>query len=169
MSGRLILVGRVAGAFGVKGELKVAALTGDPLALVAYSPLLGESGRPVLTLRSGRADKSALIGRADEVQTREQAQTLRGLALYITRDALPEPDEEEFYLADLIGLAAVSPAGEPLGRVKSVHDFGAGDLLEIEPATGAPSWWTPFTKAAAPEVRLVEGLIVIDRPADAPD
>jgi 16S rRNA processing protein RimM len=166
---RLVLVGQVAGAFGVRGEVRVTAFTQSPEALFDYGPLLGASGEAVLTLVSGRAEKGALVARAREVETREQAQALRGLRLYIPRDRLPPPDEDEFYLADLIGLAAVSPAGVALGRVKSVHNFGAGDLLEIEPPDGAATWWAPFTFAVAPEVRIAEGVVIIDRPAETED
>ena len=165
-SGRLILVGRVAGAFGVRGELKITSYTEDPAALLRYGTLLREDGAPALTLTRGRPHKGALVANASDVATREAAEALRGLQLYAPREAFPEPDEDEFYLADLIGLAAVSPAGEALGRVKSVQNFGAGDLLEIAPPEGA-SWWSPFTKAAAPEVRLADGVVVIVRPAEA--
>jgi 16S rRNA processing protein RimM len=160
-------VGQVAGAFGVRGEVRLTAYTADPASLLAYSPLLDDSGAPVLTLLSGRADKGALVARAKEVRTREQAQALRGLRLHIARDRLPEPQDDEFYLADLIGLAALSPGGEALGRIKSVHNFGAGDLLEIEPPAGGATWWAPFTKAVVPDVRLAEGVVVVDRPAEA--
>ncbi len=166
---RLILVGQVAGAFGVRGEVRVTAFTRTPENLLDYSPLLDESGGPALTLLSGRPDKGAIVARAKEVATREEAQALRGLRLYIARDRLPEPDEDEFYLADLIGLAVVSPAGEPLGLVKSVHDFGAGDLLEIEPPGGGATWWAPFTKTVVPQVRIAEGVVVVDRPLDVED
>jgi 16S rRNA processing protein RimM len=166
MSGRLILVGQVAGAFGVRGELRIAAHTADPLSLIAYSPLLGETGAVALTLDGGRSVKGALITRAREVATREEAQALRGLRLYIDRAVLPPPDEDEFYLADLIGLAARGPDGEALGVVKSVADFGAGDLLEIAPAEGAPPWWSPFTREAVPEVNLAEGWVVVVKAAE---
>ena len=162
----LILVAQVSGAFGVKGEIRVTAHTDDPLSLLAYSPLKNADGAPVLTLITGRAIKGALIGRAREVETREQAEVLRGLRLYIDRADLPAPDEDEFYLTDLVGLVARSPDGEALGRVRSVHNFGAGDLLEIEPEDGAASWWAPFTKAVVPQVRIAEGCVVIVRPAE---
>ena len=165
MAPRLILVGQVAGAFGVKGEVRLTTFTADPAAMLTYSPLLDESGNVALSLTTGRPEKDALIVRAREVSTREAAQALRGLRLYILRQQLPPPaDEEEYYLADLIGLSAVSLAGEPLGIVKAVQNFGAGDLLEIDPQSCAPSWWTPFSLAGVPEVRIDEGVVVVDRP-----
>lgn len=166
MAERLILVGRVAGAFGVKGEVRITAYTEDPVALARYRDLRREDGSPGLTLTAGRAHKGALVGRAREIATREEAEALRGLQLYVPREALPAPDEDEFYLADLIGLAAVDPGGVELGRIKSVQNFGAGDLLEIARATG-PTWWLPFTKEAVPEVRIADGVVVAVRPAEA--
>ena len=161
----LILVGRVAGAFGVKGEVRITAYTAEPQALLDYKTLQREDGSPGLTLLSGRPAKGGLVVRAKEVETREQAETLRGLRLYVPREAFPEPDEDEFYVADLVGLEVETAAGEPLGRVKSVQDFGAGDLLEIEPPDGA-SWWLPFTREAVPDVRLAEGKVIAVRPEE---
>ena len=163
---RLILVAQAAGAFGVKGEMRITAFTADPAALLRYRTLTREDGSPGLTLTGGRVAKSALIARAREVETREQAQALRGLRLYIDRASLPEPEEDEYYLADLIGLAVRSPSGEAMGTVKSVNNFGAGDLLEIAPGDGSPTWWAPFTREVVPEVRLEEGMIVVDRPPE---
>jgi 16S rRNA processing protein RimM len=165
LSDRLILVGRVAGAFGVRGEVRITSYTDDPAALARYRELKRADGSPGLTLTGGRAHKGALVARAAEVATREEAEALRGLELYVPRDALPAPDEDEFYLADLIGLKAVAPDGAEVGRIKSVQNFGAGDLLEIEPPTG-PTWWLPFTKEAAPEVRIAEGAVVVVRPEE---
>jgi len=167
MSDRMILVGRVIGAFGVKAELRIVTFTDDPAALLAYRDLRREDGSPALTLTGGRAVTGSVIARAREVATREEAQALRGLALYIPRDTLPATqDEDEFYLADLIGLAVQSPAGEPMGQVKSVQNFGAGDLLEIAPPEG-PTWWLPFTREAVPEVRIAERLVVAVRPPES--
>jgi 16S rRNA processing protein RimM len=163
---RLILVGRVAGAFGVRGEMRITSYTDDPAALVGYGTLQRADGSPALTLTGGRPQKGALVARAREVATREDAEALRGLELFIPRDALPAPDEDEFYLADLIGLAAVSPAGDSLGRIKSVQNFGAGDLLEIAPEAG-PSWWLSFTREAVPQVRIAHGVVVAVRPAES--
>lgn len=164
----LILVARVAGAFGVRGEVRISAYTEDPLSLADYGTLLRQDGSPGLTLTAARVAKGGLVARAREVETREQAEALRGLRLFIPRDRLPDIEEDEFYLADLIGLAVETPAGEPLGTIKSVHDFGAGDLLEIQPPAGA-SWWLPFTREAVPEVRLAERRVVAVRPAEIED
>ena len=165
MPDRLLLVGRVAGAFGVRGELRVTTYTDDPTALLRYRDLQREDGGPALSLTSGRAQSGALIARAKEVADRDQAEALKGLALYVPRSLLPPPDEDEFYLADLIGLRVVAPDGAELGQVKSVQNFGAGDLLEIAPP-GAATWYLPFTKQAVPEVKLAEGVIVAVRPTE---
>jgi 16S rRNA processing protein RimM len=166
VASRLILVGQVAGAFGVKGEVRITAYTEDAKSLLAYGPLLREDGSPALTLTAGRPAKGSLIARAAEVESREAAQGLRGLRLYVPRDALPPAEDECFYITDLIGLAALSPQGESLGRIKGVNDFGAGDLLEIEPPDGGATWWSPFTRAAVPQVRLEEGVVVVVRSAE---
>ena len=166
MGDALILVGRVAGAFGVKGEIRITSFTADPMALVDYKTLLREDGSPGLTLTAGRVAKGGVVARTQEIETREQAEAARGLRLYIPRDLLPDTeDEDEFYVADLVGLDVVSVEGEALGRVKSVHDFGAGDLLEIEPPQG-PSWWLPFTREAVPEVSIAERRVVAVKPEE---
>ena len=116
---RLILVGRVAGAFGVKGEVRLTAYTADPLALFAYRTLLDRSGQPKLTLVSARAAKGDVICRTEEPFTKEEADALRGTQLFVPRSALPPPEEEEYYHADLIGLVARSEDGEAMGRIKA--------------------------------------------------
>lgn len=156
-------MGRVAGAFGVRGDVRITAYTAEPQALIGYRDLKREDGSPALTLTGGRPTKGGVVARAKEVETREQAEALRGLKLYIPRDVLPEPDEDEFYVTDLIGLAVETAEGEALGRVKDVRDFGAGDILEIQPETGA-SWYLPFTRAAVPEVRIAERKVIAVKP-----
>ena len=165
MPENLILVGRVAGAFGVKGEVRISAYTADPMALLGYRELIREDGRPALTLTGGRPARGGIVVRAKEVETREQAEALRGLRLYLPRAALPAPEADEFYVADLVGLTVEAPDGTPLGRIKSVQDFGAGDLLEVQPAEG-PSWWLAFTREAVPEVRIAQGKVIAVRPAE---
>lgn len=163
---RVILVGRVAGAFGVRGEVRVISHTADPAAILSYGPLRAKDGAVALTPLSGRVDAKGVVLRAPEIATREAAEALKGLDLHVPRAALPPAEEDEYYLADLIGLQARSPAGEILGRVKSVNDFGAGDLLEIEPAAGGPTWWTPFTRESVPEVDLPGGAVTLVVPTE---
>ncbi len=165
MADRLLQVARVAGAFGVRGEIRITTFTEDPLALAAYKVLTREDGSPGLTITTARAVKGAVIARALGIDTRDQAEALRGLKLFIAREALPAPDEDEFYHADLIGLSIETTAGEPMGKVKTIQDFGAGDLIEVQPPMGA-SWWLPFTREAVPEVRLAEGKLIAVRPAE---
>lgn len=161
----LLEIARVAGSFGVRGEVRVTAYSDDPLALKRYSPLLRQDGSVALTLTAARLHKGGLVVRAKEVESKEQADLLRGLRLYVPRSALPPPDEDEFYLADLIGLEARAPDGAVLGRVKAVQDFGAGDILEIQPPTGA-SWYLPFTREAAPELHIADGWLLVVRPVE---
>ncbi len=163
---RLILMGRVAGAFGVRGELRITAFSADPLSLLTYGELKGEDGEPVLTLTAGRAAKGGLVARAREVETRDQAEAIRGLRLYIAREDLAPPEEDEFYLADLIGLEARDLAGAVVGKVKTVENFGAGDLVEVAPSAGGPTFWLPFTREVVPDVRIAEGWIAINPPAE---
>ena len=163
---KLVLVAQVGGAFGVRGEIKVTAYTAEPMALMDYGVLLRADGSVGLTLTSARADKKGVVGRAKEVATKEQADALRGLKLFVPRDRLPEPEEDEFYLTDLVGLEARDPADVVLGTVKSVQNFGADDMLEITPSAGGPTWYLPFTREAAPELHIAEGWLRVVRPTE---
>lgn len=163
---RLVLVGRVSGAFGVKGEVRIRAYTAEPLALLDYRDLRRASGEPGLTLLSARAVKDGVIARAAGIDDKDAADALKGLDLYAPRSALPPAGEDEFYLADLIGLEARSPDGVRLGRIAAVHDFGAGDVLEIAPEAGGPTWLVAFTDANAPEVHIEQGWMVLVPPRE---
>ena len=165
MADRLLQVGRVSGAFGVKGEIRITTFTEDPLALKTYRDLKREDGSAGLTLTTVRAVKGAVIVTATGIDTRDQADALKGLKLFVSRNDLPDPDEDEFYLADLVGLAVRDPAGEVLGVIKSVQDFGAGDLLEVQPPVGA-TWWLPFTREAVPAVDIAGGFVTAVRPEE---
>jgi 16S rRNA processing protein RimM len=164
---RLVRIGRVSGAFGVRGEVRIKAYGEDPLALLRYQVMRRADGSPALTLVSGRAAKGELIAAAKELAFKEAADALRGLELYVERAVLPPPDEDEFYLVDLIGLRAETAQGAFLGMVKAVHNFGAGDILEIDQGQDAPALLVPFTREAVPEVRLAEGRLLVDPPATA--
>ena len=166
MTDKLIQVARVAGAFGVKGEVRLSTFTDSPLAVLNYRDLKREDGSHALHLLSGRSFKGGVIARAREIETKEQADRLRGLKLFIDRAILPPPDEDEFYLADLIGTQAYAPDGTLMGKVKAVHDFGAGDLLEIEPAAGRGGWYLPFTRECVPDIDLAAGRLTAVRPPE---
>jgi 16S rRNA processing protein RimM len=163
---RMIQVGRVAGGFGVRGEVRITTFTENPLALKTYRDLKGADGAPALTVKTARAVNGGIIARVAEVETKEQADALRGLSLFVARDSLPAPEEDEFYLADLIGLDARTPEGVSLGRIKAVHDFGAGDIIEIDPGGGKATWYLPFTREAVPEVKVTEGFVTVVRPGE---
>ena len=163
---KLVLVGQVSGGFGVRGEVRVAAYTADPMTLLEHGVLLRADGSTGLTLTSARPDKVGVVGRAKEIATKEEADALRGLKLFVPRDRLPPEDEDEFYLADLLGLEARDPAGVVLGTVKSVQNFGADDMLEIAPAAGGQTWYLPFTKEAAPELHIADGWVLVVRPTE---
>ncbi len=163
---KLVMVGQVSGGFGVRGEVRVAAYTADPMTLLDYGVLLRADGSVGLTLISGRPDKVGLVGRAKEIATKEEADALRGLKLFVPRDRLPEPEEDEFYLTDLIALEVRDPADVVLGTVRSVQNFGADDMLEISPVVDGPTWYLPFTREAAPELHLADGWLLAVPPTE---
>ena len=160
---RLICVGKFAGAFGVRGETRLVSYCANPESITDYGPLITRQGRSFTVRISGKSG-NALRARIDGVRTREHAETLKGIFLFAERDRLPDLESEEFYHADLVGLPVIDPNGAKLGRIKSIFNNGAGDLLEIEPDDGSSAELVPFTRAAVPTVDLEEGKIVIDWP-----
>ena len=162
-SDQLLLVAQIGAAHGVRGEVRITTFTADPMAIGAYKTLVLADGSPGPTLLSVRPAKGAVVARVKGSDDRNGAELLRGMKLFIARTDLPPADEDEFYLADLIGLAVETEAGEALGTIKAVQDFGAGDLLEIQPSHGQ-SWWLPFTREAVPEVRLAERKVIAAPP-----
>ena len=153
-----ICVGAIAGAFGVHGEARIKSFGAEPEAIADYAPLTAEDGRS-FDLKITRAIKDGFAVRLSGVATREQAEALRGTRLYAPRERLPALPDDEFYHADLIGLTVVDTGGAELGRVRAVHDFGAGDVLEV---LGSKEHMIPFTRAAVPTVDLTSGRIVVD-------
>lgn len=158
----LLVIGAIAGAHGVHGEAKVRAF-GEPDMLASYGPFLDETGQTILTPKKARhsGGETVIVTFAEPV-TREQLIAMKGTLLHVPRAALPEPDEDEFYYSDLLGLTVEDLSGQALGQVKAVQDFGAGDLLEISGPEG--SWYLPFTKQAVPNVDLKAGKLVANPP-----
>jgi 16S rRNA processing protein RimM len=160
----LVLVGAIAGAFGVQGEVRLRSFTAEPDAIVDYAPFFHEDGRVALTPTSWRPIKDGIAVIAAEVATREDAMALRNTKLYVPRAALPPAEEDEFYHVDLIGLSVEALDGAPLGKVRSVIP-GPQDLLDIEGTPGAKSsWFLPFTKALVPVVDLAGKRLVAEVP-----
>ncbi len=157
----LVLVAQIGAAHGVQGEFKLLSFMDNPVSVLEHDPLLDETGKPILSLTTAREHKGALLVRAKEAPDRTAAEKLKNLRLYIPRADLPETDEDEYYITDLIGMAVVDTEGQPVGIVANVDNFGAGDLLDIKPADG-PSFYVAFTLANVPEVRLAERVIVVD-------
>ena len=160
-----ICIARIGAAHGVRGAVKLWTFTEDPLAVKTYGPLLTKDGARSFEVATAREAKGHLVATLKGIATREEAERLNGIELYIAREKLPATDENEYYHADLIGLAAVTPTAQPLGRVVAIHNFGAGDIIEIAPAAGA-SIMLPFSNAVVPTVDLASGRVVIELPED---
>lgn len=157
-----ICVGAIAGAFGVKGELRLKSFTAEAADIANYGPLTTEDGSRSFTVTLTRPISGGLGARLSGVQTREDAEALKGVTLWAPRDALPSLPDDEFYHADLIGLEVVDTGGKTLGRVRAIFDHGAGDILEV--VGGKDLLLLPFTRAVVPTVDLTAGRIVADPP-----
>lgn len=163
--GARICVGQIGAAHGVRGEVRLRSFTADPAAIVSYGPLQAEDGR-VLEIESMRPAKDHFVATLAGIADRNAAERLANTKLYVPRDRLPEPDEpDEYYHADLIGLAVVDRAGTSLGTVVAVHNFGAGDLIEVRQAEGKPTQLLPFDALTVPGVDLAAGRLVVQLPA----
>jgi 16S rRNA processing protein RimM len=158
VAGRRILVGEIGRPHGVRGLVKLRSFTADPAAIASYGPLTDAAGsrRFVIELRAEG------LARVEGVADRDAAARLTGTKLYVERERLPAPEEEEFYLADLVGLTAVAVDGAVLGEVRAVEEHGAGSYLVV----GEREVLVPFTRAAVPVVDVAGGKVVVDLPAE---
>ncbi len=165
-SNERVLLGRITGAHGLKGEVKIAAFTAEPEDVAAYGPLTSADGSPAVEIVSLRhAGGGTVIARLRGIADRNEAERLRGTGLYVARALLPPAGADEYYHSDLIGLAAISPEGDALGEIVAVQNFGAGDLLELRPLKGGQTELIPFEAAHVPKVDLEAGRITIIIPA----
>ena len=160
-----VCVARIGAAHGLRGEVRLWTFTEDPMSVTRYGPLSTKDGARQLEVAHARTARDHLVATFTGVTTREDAERLNGIELYTARERLPATDEGEYYHADLIGLAAVDAAGTPLGTVAAIHNFGAGDIIEIAPAHG-PTLMLPFTDAVVPVVDLAGGRVVIEMPGE---
>lgn len=160
----LISVGAIAGAYGVRGEVRVKSYCAVPEDLETYKPLTTEDGSRTFTLSIIRPIKNGFAARITDVATKEDADALRGTVLFAQRDQLPHLPDDEFYYTDLMGLEVYDTGGVLLGTVKTVQNHGADDLLELQLADTSATTFLPFTKTAVPTVDLASGRIVADPP-----
>jgi 16S rRNA processing protein RimM len=163
-----VCVARIGAAHGTRGEVRLWTFTADPMAVADYGPLETQDGSVSFEIESVRPAKTHLVARLKGVSDRTAAEKLVNVDLYVSRERLPPPEADEFYHADLIGLAAFTPDGQRFGTVVAVHDFGAGDLIELRPDGASDTVMLPFTDTTVPEVDIAGGRIVIDPPQDAP-
>jgi 16S rRNA processing protein RimM len=161
--GARICLGQIGAAHGVGGEVRLRSFTSDPAAIAGYGPLETEDGR-IFQIESLRPAKDHFVARLSGIRDRDAARALANTKLYVPRERLPETAEpDEFYHADLIGLAVVDPAGKNLGTVVAIHNFGAGDLIEVQESEGQSTQMLPFDAATVPMVDLATGRIVVAR------
>jgi len=163
-SERRVLLAAVAGAHGVSGRVRLKCFTETPEAVGTYGPLSDESGERVFEVRVTGQTKGGVIAELSGVRKRETAEALKGVALYAPRAALPDlDDEEDYYHADLIGLVVETLDGNRLGLVRAIHDFGAGDVLDVKPSKGGGTM-LPFTREIVQTVDLANGVLRVDLP-----
>ena len=161
-----ICLGIITGVHGIHGEVVIKSYTQDPLDIKSYGPLRDSSFEQEFVIAKARLAKKGVVARIKGVEDRDSAQNLKGTQLLVEHDRLPDPgDEDEFYFTDLIGLRVVLTDGREYGTVTALHNFGAGDLIEIRPVQGKTSEIIPFTKRCVPEIDLAGGQITIDPPA----
>ena len=160
---RPVLLGIVGAPHGIRGEVRVKSYTADPADLGRYGPLTAEDGRrfEVAAIRPAR---DVVVVRFKGLDDRNAAEALNGVKLFVARAVLPPPeDEDEFLHADLVGLRAETEQGEQLGHVSAIHNFGGGDMLELQPARG-PSLLFAFTRVVVPVIDIAGGRVVIAPP-----
>lgn len=158
-----LCVGIIGAPRGVRGEVRIKSFTANPLDIAAYGPVETEDGRK-LTITAVQPVKGMVAARFKGIANRDQAEALKNVRLYIDRALLPEPDDEEWYHADLIGLAVENTDGTRIGTVATVQDFGGGDLLEVALEGHRKTVFVPFTRDVVPVVNVKDGLVVIDPP-----
>ena len=165
--GARVLLGVIAGAHGLHGQVRIRSFTAKPDDVAAYGPLWDAEGAHRFALRITGRSGGALIGSIEGVESRDRAEGLKGTERYVARETLPELAGDEFYHADLVGLKVEYENGATLGIVKTVHDHGAGTYIEVAPGEGRETYMLPFTRAGVPMVDLATGRLVVTLPANA--
>jgi 16S rRNA processing protein RimM len=163
--GDRVLMGEIGAPQGLKGEVRLRSYTQEPAGIAAYGALEDETGR-VIEIETVRVTPKALIARIKGVSTREAAEALTHTKLYLPRGHLPASEADEWYYADLVGLAAVDKAGAKIGTIAALHNFGGGDIIEIVPESGDANLLVPFTSASVTEVDIENKRVVLVLPED---
>jgi 16S rRNA processing protein RimM len=161
-----ICIGAIAGAFGIAGEVRLKSFCSQPEDIASYGPLYSEDGNRQFRVTLIRPVAGGYGARIPGINTREEAEALRGTSLFIDRARLPSLPDDEFYHADLIGLDAVDTGGEVLGKVMAIHNHGAGDIIEISSTRHKSALLLPFTKVIVPNVDLAAGRLIVDLPEE---
>jgi 16S rRNA processing protein RimM len=162
-----ICVARIGAAHGVRGEVKLWSFTEDPAAVAGYGPLETQDGTRRFEIEALRPAKDHFVARIAGIGDRDAAERLRNLELFIPRARLPQIDETDtFYHADLVGLDAMTPDGTQIGTVRALHNFGAGDIIEITPIESGEPVMLPFNEVTVPKIDLEAKQIVIVRPVE---
>jgi 16S rRNA processing protein RimM len=161
-----ICIGAIAGAFGIVGEVRLKSFCSQPEDIASYGPVYTEDGARQFRITLTRPVAGGYGARIAGVNTREEAEALRGTSLFIDRSRLPSLPDDEFYHADLIGLAALDTGGEVLGKVVAIHNHGAGDIIEISSTRHKSALLLPFTKVIVPNVDLAAGRVIVDLPEE---
>lgn len=167
MTADRICIGAIAGAFGITGEVRLKSFCSTPSDIAAYGTLWSEDGLRQFRITLTKPVAGGFGARIADVSTRDEAEALRGVSLFVDREKLPSLPEDEFYHADLIGLAAFDTGGELLGKVTALHNHGAGDIIEISTIRHKSALLLPFTKAIVPNVDVLAGRIIVDLPEDS--
>ena len=167
---RMVVLGYIAAAHGIRGEVLIKSFTGQPADIASYAPITAHNKASGLNrtirIKTCRETSKGLVARVDGINDRNGAEAIKGCELWVSRAALPKPDEGEFYHEDLIGMTAVDASGKAFGRVTAVENYGAGDLLDIEVTGQNSSELVPFTHAHVPDVRLTDGVVVVNWPLE---
>ena len=167
MTDNLILLALIGAAHGIKGEVRVKPF-GEPDMLDQYGKLETLDGNK-FRIKRMRAQKNMLVVKFEGINSRDEAEALNGVELYVDRNKLPQPDEDEFYVSDLIGMAVRNRDGEQIGTIKDVPNFGAGDMIEIEPKGGGSTYYLPFSEEVVPEIDFERKEIVVVPPTEVND
>jgi 16S rRNA processing protein RimM len=168
IGGKRILLGRILAAHGIRGDVIVRTFTKEPGGIAAYGPLSDAQGARLFSLKPIRMTPKGLIAHIRGIDDRTAAEQLKGTELYAERSQLPEPEDGEFYFEDLVGLAVCDPDGRRIGVVIGVHNFGAGDILEVRIEGRSRTDLVPFADPFVPEVDIPGRRVVVDMPPEEP-